>query len=84
MWKKIDWKNVKTLTINDCDPAGCRFQQCPLHTNSANPFPIKPVAEHNGPGVVEVSCNQNALLARALVAFADKLKKKGGRHGAVV
>lgn len=84
MWR-IDWKGIKTLTINNCDPTSCKFERCPMHAGNDNPFPVKDEAQPEGPGVLVLSCNQNPLLAKALIAFASKLqKKKGGQHGAVV
>jgi hypothetical protein len=78
---KINFRDMKTLTINECDPDRCRFEQCPMHTGSANPFPVKPEPEQSGPGVVAITCRQNPLLAKALIEFANRLKgaKKNGR-----
>jgi hypothetical protein len=44
---------------------------------------LRDQAQEAGPGVTVISCNQNPLLARALMAFAGQLQKKKGaaQHG---
>lgn len=81
---KVNWRNIKTLTIKNCNPTTCHFEKCPLHAGNANnPFPLRDQAQEAGPGVTVISCNQNPLLARALMAFAGQLQKKKGaaQHG---
>jgi len=79
--KGMDWKQIKTLTIQNCDPEGCRFERCPMHAGSSNPFPVCDQVEESGPGVLVIQCNQNPLLARALIAFADKVRRAKQKHG---
>jgi len=55
-----------------------------MHAGNDNPFPLRDQVQE-GPGVMSIPCNQNPLLAKALIAFADKLKKtKGARRGRMV
>jgi hypothetical protein len=49
--------------------------------NTNNPFPLRDQAQEDGPGVLVITCHQNPLLARALIAFASQLQKKGAAHG---
>jgi len=83
--RTIDWNKVKTLTIKNCDPVGCPFEQCPMHEGSVNPFPVQDQVQEAGDGVLAVACNQNPLLAKALIVFGRKLQaKKGAEHGVMV
>jgi len=54
-----------------------------MHEGSSNPFPMRDQAQEAGPGVMVIQCNQNPLLAGALIALANQVGKKGEKHGRV-
>ena len=75
---QTDWSQVKTLTIQNCDPDNCRFERCPLHSKSrsANVLPIRDQVEKTGSGVLVLDCHQSYFVALALSQFAKQLKKR--------
>jgi len=79
--RQADWKTIKTLTIQNCDPDGCPFVRCPMHDGSNNPFQIKDDAdESNDPSVLVLPCNKNPLLAHILQQLARQLERNAA-HG---
>jgi hypothetical protein len=76
--RKVDWSQVKTLTVTGCDPE-CRFVSCPVKTGR---LPLHDTVRNVGDDVLVIECNANPFIANVLAQFAGLAQvKKWRSHG---
>jgi len=82
--RAVRWRDVETLTIQDCDPVGCRFEACPNHQGQAGALPVKET-EQAAPRELIVKCGQRGEIAQFLIMLSvafrtgQRNKRKGRR-----
>ena len=86
--RAVRWRDVETLTIQDCDPVGCRFEACPNHQGQAGALPVKETeqaAPRQAQSELIITCGQRGEIAQFLIMLSvafrtgQRNKRKGRR-----